>query len=352
MHARIFHRFASFAERQFNTLLKSPDTIRLKLLADSKQEEVKKRAQAVARLEPNTAAWNLASRDLDRAKKIMVLDATQVKEQKQMRDAFLEQAITMHSYALSASDEFDDDCAIRLCSLWLSNFDHSDNSLQASIGSAVRRIPSRKFVFLAHQLTARLAKEGDAARKAESLQQENLQNVILRMCKEHPFHSIFPVFCLCPEPASSSRRQSSRHDPTPSQQARSDAALDISQRLRNDPSCNDRVNAVIKVCEASLEWAKHTITPPNRGEGPRSIPHKMKILNIADVKVPVLTAYTPVDRECSYADCVWIARFERTFDTAGGVNLPKITRCIGTDGRKYKQLVSVRITLSETFQAR
>ncbi|KIP03419.1 hypothetical protein PHLGIDRAFT_77596 [Phlebiopsis gigantea 11061_1 CR5-6] len=306
---------------------------------DSKKEEVKKREQAVARLEANSAARQRASRDLERAQKIMVLDENQIKEQNEMRDAFLEQAITMHSYALSASDEFDDDCAIRLCSLWLSNFDHPDNSLQTSIGSALRRVSSRKFVFLAHQLTARLAKVGDATRKGEALQQGNLQDVILRMCMEHPFHSMFPVFCLCPEPSSSSRRQSSnRHDHTPSQQARSDAASDISQRLRNDPSCKERVNAVIKVCEASLEWAKHPITQANRGERPRQIPEKMKILSVVDVKVPVLTAYTPIDPECSYENCVWIARFEKTYDTAGGVNLPKISKCIGSDGKKYKQL--------------
>jgi len=54
--------------------------------------------------------------------------------------------------------------------------------------------------------------------------------------------------------------------------------------------------------------------------------------------VPVMTFHTPLDPSMQYKDCIWIDHFETTFKTAGGVNLPKITACIGSDGEKYKQL--------------
>jgi ataxia telangiectasia mutated family protein len=57
--------------------------------------------------------------------------------------------------------------------------------------------------------------------------------------------------------------------------------------------------------------------------------------------VPVTTAYTPLDPTLKYDDCVWVARYEPTYATAGGVNLPKISVCLGSDGVSYKQLVSL-----------
>ena len=34
-----------------------------------------------------------------------------------------------------------------------------------------------------------------------------------------------------------------------------------------------------------------------------------------------------------------VHRFAQEFDTAGGINLPKIIKCHGTDGLLYKQVV-------------
>lgn len=63
------------------------------------------------------------------------------------RDTFLEHAITMYASCLCLSDQFDDDAPIRLCSLWLANFD--EEKIQTSVSAAIRRIPSQKFIFLA-----------------------------------------------------------------------------------------------------------------------------------------------------------------------------------------------------------
>ena len=40
-----------------------------------------------------------------------------------------------------------------------------------------------------------------------------------------------------------------------------------------------------------------------------------------------------------YRDLVGIVRFDKQFSLAGGVNMPRIIDCEGTDGRKYKQVV-------------
>lgn len=50
----------------------------------------------------------------------------------------------------------------------------------------------------------------------------------------------------------------------------------------------------------------------------------------------------PIDANCRYDNITWIEGFEGTFKLAGGINLPKIITCIGSDGIKRRQLVKVR----------
>ena len=48
-----------------------------------------------------------------------------------------------------------------------------------------------------------------------------------------------------------------------------------------------------------------------------------------------------VDPLCRYDDLVYVAGFDFKFCLAGGVNLPKIIFCVGSDGVKRRQLVKV-----------
>jgi len=48
-----------------------------------------------------------------------------------------------------------------------------------------------------------------------------------------------------------------------------------------------------------------------------------------------------VNKSCCYEDIVYVAGFLPTFTLAGGINLPKIITCIGSDGVERRQLVKV-----------
>jgi ataxia telangiectasia mutated family protein len=99
------------------------------------------------------------------------------------------------------------------------------------------------------------------------------------------------------------------------------------------------------VANACLEWATFKIRKTALGKmrhtQARNIPENMLLHKIKNIKVPVLTIHTEIDLATDYTNCVFIARFEATFTTAGGVNLPKICKCVGEDGVAYKQMVSV-----------
>ncbi|TFY59771.1 hypothetical protein EVG20_g7665 [Dentipellis fragilis] len=337
-HAAVYHECAVFADRQYHAIIKSPDVVRWKVYVDRKTKEIQQRAQQLETMVNGSRQWQDLVRDQVKAKKLLKEDMDRYQTHNDSRNIFLQQAIDMYSRCLQVTDAFDDDAHIRLASLWFSNFDDAD--LQDKIRASIQRVPSRKFVFLAHQLSARLSKS-----QTDSLSQETLQTLILRMCSEHPFHSLYQVYCLrlMTEASVAGRRTSSRHDPgATSQGDRTAAANDIFDRLRLGSSAG-RLADVERVCEVSLQWAKFPIKKDFeklRGSGPWQLPPGIKphLDSLSNIHVPVITVHTPIDSTMQYQNCVWIAKYKSHFQTAGGVNLPKISYCVGSDGLTYKQL--------------
>lgn len=171
--------------------------------------------------------------------------------------------------------------------------------------------------------------------------------MVLRMCREHPFHSTYQLYCLLPHTervvGSFSRRQSGRlMTPTlmSTQMERGSAAQTIFERLRADPTVSDKIADIEKLCNACWEWAKYSLKSQGNAWGKsNSIPNDLLICRIKDLRVPVPTISTPIDPSMKYTDCEWIQGFEKQFQTAGGVNLPKISVCISSRNNRYKQLV-------------
>ncbi|CDO73330.1 hypothetical protein BN946_scf185008.g93 [Trametes cinnabarina] len=339
--ASVFHQYAIFAERQYHVVTKDPDALRWKLYVDRKKEQIKRIEDQISQLRMNNINWEntreglTLKKQLVLAQKLLREDQERAQEHVDQRLLFLSLAVEMFSRCLSISDDFDDDSPIRLCSLWLANFENNDPKMRFE--AALDRVTSRKFVFLAHQLTARLWTTNDVQ---PSRNQTVLQVLIQRMCREHPFHSIFPLYCVKVDPRPSSR--SRRTSQAPSKNERGTAAANIFYKLKSDGPSAKRINDVELVCDASLQWAKHPIKGlKNHRTGEwHSVPPDLGIMKLQykDIRVPVITAHTPIDPTTQYQDCDWIASFSSKYTTAGGVNLPKIITCYGKSGHRYKQL--------------
>ena len=202
---------------------------------------------------------------------------------------------------------------------------------------------------LQHQLAARLSQPllGHLPHN-----QANLQRLILRMCKEHPFHSLYQVYCLIPDLSntSGSRRNSGQRFTPQNQSERAAAAADIFSQLKQEEPSATRVRNVELLCNACVGWATFGIKDNRRYTGrlhtPFDVP-PIALRNLKDIKVPVMTCHVPIDASMRYEDCVWIQRYETQFYLAGGLNSPKIINCLGSDGQKYKQLV--RFPNANTF---
>lgn len=142
--ANVYHQYAKFAEAQYKAALDSPDLIRLNLYRERKEKELEHYEQKVA---PGRTTDKRIINQIAAVKKVLGHDNKAMSDFIANRDASLKQAIQMYSLCLQASDTFDEDVPIRLCSLWLSNFDN--NAVQKQLVEALDRVPSRKLVFLA-----------------------------------------------------------------------------------------------------------------------------------------------------------------------------------------------------------
>ncbi|KAG0709334.1 hypothetical protein DFH29DRAFT_870306 [Suillus ampliporus] len=331
--ATVFRKCALFADQQYHSILKSSDAVRWKIYKDRKRQEVRQRDSQLQRTQQGTNEYHVLIEEQKKARIVLAEDEKAYERHTGARDAFLELALDMYSRCLASSDRFDDDGPIRFSSLWFANFD--DHSIQDKLQAALDRVPSRKFVFLSHQLSARMSQSSAEIPK----NQQNLQGLVLRMCQEHPFHSLYQVFCLRPEQSSGARRTSSRFEPTPSQTDRGGAASAIFDRLLSDPIHAPRIKSIEQVCDASLQWAKYPIKDrAKKTDSGLRIPDALLIRKLRDVQVPVITCHTPIDPTLKYNDCIWISHYDPAFSTAGGINVPKISVCYGSNGEKFRQL--------------
>ncbi|KAI0319394.1 hypothetical protein OF83DRAFT_1055083 [Amylostereum chailletii] len=340
--ATVYHESAMFADRQYQAIMRSPDAVRWKMYTERKKKEIEQREEQLRKANRSQLAG--LSNDQRKARALLEQDQERFEKHHEIRKLFLQQSLSMYSKCLATSDAFDEDTHIRLVSLWFANFD--DVELQGRIGRSIDRVPSRKFVFLAHQLSARLAtpKTGSPSKS-----QEALQTLILRMCREHPFHSVYPLFPLRPveDAIPLGRRHSARLEQSQSQSQsqsqidRSIAVGHLFQQLRSGKGA-ERVLEIERVCLTQLEWAKTPVRSIVGGDSKTNttyqIPADSSIAKLKNARVPVFNVSTPVDPTMRYKDCVWIDHYEPFFVTLGGISLPKVTPCVGSDGVTYKQL--------------
>ncbi|CAE6436426.1 unnamed protein product [Rhizoctonia solani] len=335
-HAIVYRRYAEFAEEQYDTALKlSPEVRRLKARMDRKKNELVQIGETLRR----SAASVQLTQQQRKSQALLKADTEQFDRHTQSQRVFLEQAIEMYARCLVADDTENNDTTIRFCSLWFANF--SDHALNTSVlRGALQQIPSHKFVFLAHQISARLSTTPDPSHS-------NIRNLMARLCHDHPFHTLYQVYALAPtnsggSAAATSRRQSrATTADSQSQTKRDEAARNILEKLQQDQSIGDRVIQFIKLCNACLQWAKYSLKQDKalKDSKNKMVPQNMELAKLKDLDVPVSTAYTPIDMTCRYEDnIIRLTRYGTRFSTAGGINLPKINDCIGEDGERYKQL--------------
>ncbi|XP_047547061.1 serine-protein kinase ATM isoform X1 [Lutra lutra] len=278
------------------------------------------------------------------------LDECALRALKEDRKRFLCKAVENYISCL-LSGEGHDMWIFRLCSLWLENSGVSEvNGMMKTDGM---KIPSYKFLPLMYQLAARMGTKMMGGLGFH----EVLNNLISRISMDHPHHTLFIILALAnankdeflTKPEAARRNRIIKNAPkqsSPLDEDRTEAANRIIHTIRSRRP--HMVRSVEALCDAYIILANLDAAQWKTQRRGINIPADQpitKLKNLEDVVVP--TMEIKVDPTGEYRNLVTIESFKAEFRLAGGLNLPKIIDCLGSDGKERRQLVKGRDDLRQ-----
>jgi len=339
----VCYLYAMFADRQFLALeAQQPDFLRLESRFARRQSDLNELSRRLKNSQ-DPAHQQLKTSEYE-SERVLEQERVKLEEYRTSKDAFLRLAIRQLSFVLKTCDRHDD-TVHRLCALWFAHA--ADDKLNKAVAEDLQRIPSAKFTFLSHQLAARLSRQSTTA----SAFQSNLKAVVHRLCLDHPFHILYQLYPLRQGASSAlSTTKARRTSQEPSAQlTRGLAAEDMHSQLRKVPKMQQILQDLDLACESYVEWASYDIKThdaykkwaKNKKLPTPTLPDGLKLRALRNMRLPVSTCHLQLDPTCQYdqPSIPMIQKYAKEFRTAGGVNLPKISDCIGSDGVRYKQLV-------------
>ncbi|XP_028903598.1 serine-protein kinase ATM isoform X1 [Ornithorhynchus anatinus] len=306
---------------------------------ENKQALLKKAKEEVGLIKEHRVQM---SRYTVKVQRELELDECAIRALKEDRKRFLCKAVENYISCLLSGEEHDM-WIFRLCSLWLENSGVSEvNVMMKKSGS---KIPSYKFLPLMYQLAARMGTKMTGGLGFH----EVLNNLIARISLDHPHHTLFIILALAnankddllQSAEGAKRSKISKNVPKQISQLdmnRMEAANNIINIIRSSRA--HMVRGVETLCDAYITLANLDATPwkaQRKGIRISADQPITRLKNLKDVVVP--TMEIKVDPTGKYENLVTISSFKPEFRLAGGLNLPKIIDCVGSDGKERRQLV-------------
>ncbi|ESS63096.1 phosphatidylinositol kinase related protein [Trypanosoma cruzi Dm28c] len=268
-------------------------------------------------------------------------------------------------------------------SLWLQQDERLDERRLKAAGSAasvtsgiiqkaIKNVPLHKFLPLFSQLVAQLG---------TSLDDTNLESLVLHIAMENPLHAVWPLLALAngenfgpavatvahgggssglhvvDEKKVTLARQILRtlKSPTNRHDEDEDGAEDDRSTMKEEENKNKGrrcgwrekiVTEAERLSAAYIQLAFYRVYNKNRPD--HRIPADCMITEkgVRDLLIPPPTFTLPLYSLASQSalpallqQLPKIVRYENTFTTPGGINLPKALRCVLSDGRIVRQLL-------------
>uniref|UniRef100_A0A3B3UHQ1 Serine-protein kinase ATM n=1 Tax=Poecilia latipinna TaxID=48699 RepID=A0A3B3UHQ1_9TELE len=269
------------------------------------------------------------------------LDETALSNLRTDRQRFLCKAVENYIQCLEQGEEHDT-WVFRLASLWLESADIKE--VNDIMKRGVKQIPSYKFLPLMYQLAARMGTKMAAGVAEDPGFHEVLNDLICKASLEHPHHTLFIIFALVnankdenfcrTRPSKSAPRQQSQFD-----LERSDVAQKIISVIRKKRSA--MIRGMERLCDAYITLAYMDASRHKTEKEAIPIPADQPIMQLKDLDEVVIPTMEikQVDPTGCYENLVTVRSFMPRYHLAGGVNLPKIIDCVGSDGKSRRQLV-------------
>lgn len=320
----VFHEFASFCDKQLQNADGLEDFQRIQKLRERKEAEVGDLDKMIKSAGSQAKERDNLKNHRAKAKQWFDIDDREFQRLRESRQTFLRQSLENYLLCLKACDKYEND-ALRFSALWLENYE-SDIANEA-VSKHVGQVGSRKFAALMNQWSSRLLEQPG---QFQSL----LSSLVLRICLDHPYHGMYQIF--------TGFKTKGKDDAAAKRQA---AASNVVQELKANNKSNSTWVALHNSNLVFVRFAVERMDDPNFKQGSKLPLRKFATgqrieQDIPKSKVPPPTMKIELRPDCDYRNVPTIARYEPQFSIASGISMPKIVNAIGTDGLKYKQLVS------------
>ncbi|XP_061575088.1 serine-protein kinase ATM [Cololabis saira] len=328
-----FLSLARFSDAQYQSIDKYMNSSEF----ENKQALLKKAEEEVDLMRERKV---ISNRYTVKVQKELELDRKALSNLRADRQRFLCKAVENYIRCLEQGEEHDT-WVFRLASLWLENADIK--VVNDMMKKGVKKIPSYKFLPLMYQLAARMGTKMATGVSEDTGFHTVLNDLICRASLEHPHHTLFIIFALVnadkdeifckSRPSKSAPRQTSPFD-----LERSGVAREIIAAIRKKRG--EMIRGIERLCDAYITLAYMDASKHKTEKKAIPIPADQPIMKIKDLnQVVIPTMEIKVDPSGRYDNLVTIHSFKPHYHLAGGVNLPKIIDCLGSDGKSRRQLV-------------
>ncbi|KAL4634029.1 hypothetical protein ACB092_04G167700 [Castanea dentata] len=262
--------------------------------------------------------------------KQLAMDGEEAEKLQDDRDNFLSLALEGYQRCLVIGDKYDVRVVFRLVSLWFTLF--SRQNVVNSMLSTINEVQSYKFIPLAYQIASRMGSSKDTSGPHNF--QFALVSLVKKMAIDHPYHTIFQLLAL----ANGDRIKDK-------QRSRNSFVVDLDKKIAAENLLKELSSyhgAIIVQMKQMVEiYIKLAELETRREDTNKRIALPREIRSLRQLElVPVVTATFPVDRSCQYHEGSF-PYFKGLVDSVmvmNGINAPKVVECLGSDGRRYRQL--------------
>ncbi|XP_069003708.1 serine-protein kinase ATM [Embiotoca jacksoni] len=328
-----FLSLARFSDAQYQSIDKYMNSSEF----ENKQALLKKAKEEVDLIRQRKV---ISNRYTIKVQRELELDEKALSNLQTDRQRFLCKAVENYIQCLKQGEEHDT-WVFRLASLWLENADIK--VVNDMMKEGVKRIPSYKFLPLMYQLAARMGTKMASGIAEETGFHDVLNDLMCRASLEHPHHTLFIIFALVnankdEDFCQTQLSKSATRQPSPFDLERSDVAQKIISVIKKKRG--QMVRGIERLCDAYITLAYMDASRHKNEKKAIPIPADQPIMQIKDLdEVVIPTMEIKVDPSGCYDSLVTVRSFLPHYHLAGGVNLPKIIDCVGSDGKSRRQLV-------------
>lgn len=319
----VYHQFATFCDEQLQDADGLEDLKRLRNLRKGKSDEVAD-LKALISSTRDSQLKNRYQQGLAKEKQWLDLDEQELRRVEQTRSEFVRLSLENYLLSLETSDEYNND-ALRFTALWLER--STEEATNKAVARHLENVPSGKFASLMNQLTSRLQNQ-------ESAFQKLLSDLVVRICVEHPYHGMYQIW-------SGTKAKAQQKDEVAVLRVK--ATEKVAQRLYSTKSV---ANIWLSIDKTSRYYHGLAIDRnPSKYKSGAKIALKdstagQQLANcFTKYQVPPPTKHISVSATKDYSSVPHVLKLEPMMTIASGVSAPKIITAVGSDGKKYKQLV-------------